>query len=1499
MMINAKAEAEAGRVAADRISDEWDDRAWVPQSPTYEWAHAAIERLSELFAGQRGMFKASLEGAERGARSLSPRPFQGLVECLQNADDLGATCLQIAYRSLPTPELLIAHNGAPVTLANVAGMLLPWLSTKKDDADAAGRFGIGQRTLGSLGGPISVHAPPFHFSIYSSGPQAVTPYPDVPGVYQASRRDTLLTIPLFDSVSAEKVAEAVQQLNVDALLFLRSIRTLQFHNLEDPAQNLSFSVEVTPRPGSTISFDGAVTPVEIVDVALCRPAGRPMVYRRYSTHRPIRSTTTRANKATGATTSIGICVPLQPPQDALPLYDRMPLPVQSGLFIGLNAQFDPDAARSTLIPNDWNSDRFKDLGLLTSWAALEYFESGDVAGWNHIPLAAEVNNSGSWIAEQVLDLVVEASHTILMDSLTVLTAASSTPIDELAYEIAELEQLLDEYDIERLCVGKVALPRTQRDGPGRWRPVLAELGRSTVVDVEDALDILNGDTARPANWYVLFASIVEQHDLVKEFTSRQSLLLADGTTTGLPAAAENWVLVKSALPNSLTARLGFTRQLHPAYFVEGAGVEAFLAGLKKRHVLFDNQDVPTDVFQILKRGSVEEGATLTAIRLHEPELLALRDAWAELQRDQRDAIGIRVGQRVELKAFWYLPGGKRVTGWSRLAELYMPAAVDRDTDSFAKAAGKTPGLKWVDGEYVKILKPSVSRASLGARSLLSAWGVAREPRLIRPLDEASVWARDTRPASPVRSKIRTPDHLESIQLTGSYGYLLNDHWSPDADAVVEDIARSPVKVGRVRGEALLAVLSRAWEKRYADAALTQPVNGSQGYWHPGTEVRATWLARLAAVKWLPDAGNSLQRPSSLRLQAPGASTKPGERSTTLARVDSQIYRSGVLPALAVRAGPTQQELVQQLRALRNEQVTPDIAGEALAIYQLLSASLRSRNEAAPEGRMTSSQFKNAFRGSVKERGLLLVDGQWHSPESLLRGPAIFGEYKTFAPHVEGIEQLWVALGVPLPSATDAISVLREISSTSATPSPEDLGVMIRAFTLLADGMASLTTQMRTSLRRLPLWTGTAWTKDRPVYALEGDSLQDVAPPTIRVWRLGLSTFGPIKSALDTLGVVHLSLSDFKAESGTALGVAEGEAIRPKFAKAIALLRQEFVRSDQGLLDGLCLSWDKLATATVVINPNLTIVADLPSGPLRLLARAHINRDPLYLVLKCPEEAATDLGAGAAIASLFHGDQKKISWAWAAVWPRAVYGEQAQGAILRSTRAEQADDASRLDKLSEQVGERSARKKPVGKTGAAASNLMSPPVQVRKLKDLADLLPSMGTIVNPGAKPRGDLVFGKRRSSTRTREFDPTALVPASTQAAHRSVLPPTDEREKLALEVVMRALRLDHHQLNDLRDIRGVGVDAIDDLRQCYEIKMSSGAGIPNEITLTAREVEAAREDPDFFLAIVSGLEDGAGKLRVNFIFDPLSRLDVKVSSDLTLTGIKDAEKLEFEFNKA
>ncbi len=65
---------------------------------------------------------------------------------------------------------------------------------------------------------------------------------------------------------------------------------------------------------------------------------------------------------------------------------------------------------------------------------------------------------------------------------------------------------------------------------------------------------------------------------------------------------------------------------------------------------------------------------------------------------------------------------------------------------------------------------------------------------------------------------------------------------------------------------------------------------------------------------------------------------------------------------------------------------------------------------------------------------------------------------------------------------------------------------------------------------------------------------------------------------------------------------------------------------------------------------------------------------------------------------------------------------------------------------------------------------------------------------------------------------------------------------------------------------------------------------------MTSSEVARAQAEPDFFLAVVSGLEELTGQLCVRFIFNPL-RLTVKIRGDVTLSGVREAEALEFAFH--
>ena len=197
--------------------------------------------------------------------------------------------------------------------------------------------------------------------------------------------------------------------------------------------------------------------------------------------------------------------------------------------------------------------------------------------------------------------------------------------------------------------------------------------------------------------------------------------------------------------------------------------------------------------------------------------------------------------------------------------------------------------------------------------------------------------------------------------------------------------------------------------------------------------------------------------------------------------------------------------------------------------------------------------------------------------------------------------------------------------------------------------------------------------------------------------------------------------------------------------------------------------------------------------------------------------------------------------------------------------------------------------------------------MRQLKQIDKLEPSQGTIVNQGA-PRGGIIVPPPRKRMTGGSGGPSLKTGTATSGATGetttdngpplppSVLPPMSAREQLAYDAVIAALALGEGEVADLRQRRGVGADAIDKLSQCFEIKMSSGSEIPNEITLTPNEVERARTDPDFFLAIVAGLEEGAGELRVRFIFDPVARLPLRLRNDLTFGGVRDAEALEYVY---
>lgn len=1501
--------AERGRAAAEQLVYGWPELTDLDELDSVEFAEAALGRLAELIADQPPLFQASRRGSERGAESLSARPFQGIVESIQNADDLAATELRVAIRADgDRRELLIAHNGTPISLRHVGAMVLPWVSTKVDDPLASGRFGIGQKTLRALGGPIEAHCRPYHFRM-GEAPIACPPELDIPGLYDAGARETVLVVPLSVDIESTALEQFMTDLGAKALVFLRSVRRVTLVALETGTTLVDHRLHQRRREVIEVAIRDHLLECEVAELT---DFSEGQSYSRYLVEMPLKADEQRNNKATGLTTPLGISVP-QRAEHGL-LYDRLPLPVPSRLPVGLNAQFDPDTGRSTLHERTWNAHRFSELGDLLAAVALQMFDSDAPRGWSAVPLLEDTpEGTSDWLRERYALDVIGRCHVRLADELRLGPDNDRRTLDELVFEADELEDVLTVHDQELLADGLLAIPPEQRGPSGRWRIILKELARSRLLELEDALTLLDLDDdqlgEREPAWYLAFAVAAINARMFEKFCARPGIRLSGGERVTPPRPDEPRSLVIRVEPESLATRLGLTLMIDPVYIANDGVAPQVRGELEAAGLLVDAYESDREALALLARGRRDR------IRLDDKALLSLRDAFERLRDDQQRDLGPKIGKAIELRTICHTENRRTQTGWAPPAKSYLPPQIDRETDSFGRAAAKTPGITWLAPDYARVLRRTGGRLELGAQRLLVGLGARTLPQLVPPPNESSRYSRDPRPTSLIESWQLPEIQATQIRALGQrVTDLLDDRWSPDLDRVIADIQQDRAGPGRRRrAAALLGLLARGWDRHFADDARAQAVWAYDGYWNSRGDVTATWLARAATAPWLPNARGSLRAPRDLHLQTEANRLSVGEtRSAYLMPVADYVLRSPVIAALGIRRGPSAKDIVKGLEELRDTgKIAPHVEAQARTAYRILALSCSADGRGQrPVDDMTVASLRSRFdggRGAQANRGLLLIDRQWYAPDQVFSGLPIFGRWRPFVAQSPLLEPLWRTLHIPRPGARDCVAVLRELANNPLED--RDRPVLIETMRALIGQLEGTTPQLRTALRLLPVWTGVGWTSRRPVWAIADETIAAAVADQAPIWQPGFQ-IDSMRTLVAALGLILIEPDEFVPIANAGYGAASGEEFRSRFALAVEHLRTELARSDQSLYETLTVRWEDLAAGQLVLDPDLEVAADIAAGR-RLVApaAAHLIRRPLTLFARSADAVGAADGGGRALAELFTGDRQKAAWAWSAMWQKAGAGIAADRIILSSDVSDDDPDTERLAQLQLQSEKRRGRKsKKPGTTPTKGSSKFKNQVKVRKLKEIDKLEPGPGAIVNPGA-PRGGVIIPPQRPKGSTRRGASRLGAPGATTqngsppgpngGKPPTVLPPMTEREQLAYDAVIAALSLDEGQVADLRGRRGVGADALDELRQCYEIKMSSGRDIPNEVTLTPNEIDRARTDPDFFLAIVAGLEDGAGELRVRFIFDPLSRLPLRLRRDMTFGGVRDAEALEYVFPKA
>ena len=1456
-------------------------------------ANAAVQRLGQLFKELPGTITRVLEAASGSATLISSDRLQGIAEIVQNADDSKAS----QVRLLLTPsELLVAHDGRPVRLQHVLGFATPWLSTKSEDPAAFGRFGIGLMTLRSLSATMEVHCPPYHVKI---GEPSLSPVarPALPLAFQESGWTTL-RIPLEEgSICPEELVEWLDRWDDSALLFLRHVSRVTL---------LSLAGE-TVRELTLMRYDHTETEVDEPSVAgtLSRhyakaKDGRSWVV--YSMQIQSPPGLSRSRKATESTTPVSVALPLSPVQ-AGKVYAGLPVAsAASPLFA--SAQFDPLTNRLGFADNEWNRALVPLVAKIWSHAALDLFRHNHDVAWLAMPLPVTESRGSGWsLVESLEDAVTRRARHWLPSRLSFQVPDQGVvSLSQLAVEARPLEHILTETETATLADLPATLPSQVRDEAGRWRDVLqdwriAGADLPEPVSVERALELI-GDESRPADSTIALAAVALDENLGKKLMALPCVVTDDGRHLVPPSGdSPNAVTAEATL---LARQLGLVTVLHSAHVSGDLVAAKVLFWLEEIGALLDSSDDRSAVYRLAAAG--RSGRVLET-PLTDEQVKALRDAFELLDPAGRAEVAADVGRAVLLDAYYY-DGKQRRIIYARPVEAYLPRKIDRDLDSFANAAEQASGPIWVDDKYVEALRSPVGRRGIGAQRFLRLLGAETAPR-VHPHPQLHQRFSDTRRGLHT-SVSRSPEARKSEMQRRGATYTLQDCYSPDLEAVAEDIAKERRKGRRQRrSAALLTTLGRAWDRYLVDFA---EVESAYDYfqWQMKGQIRAFWLWQVGNIAWLDDESGTPRRPIELRIRTPGNVAIYGnESSDYLHRELYQPNRQAVLTAIGVLGDPSRSELVDQLIRLRDglgegqaTLSTSSVHREAAIIYKALSHDL---DVTSSRSDLSATQIRTAFQQGT---GLLLTNLGWLPPRSVLAGPRIFRDYMAFTPQVEGAEPLWNALSLRKPSPEDCLRVIHRIARKRAAPDSDDETVLLETLRALTGHYRNENFVRPRRLSRLALRTSKGWLRDRPVYATDDSALASGLRNKLPLWEPGgeIEQFQPL---LAPLRVELIRTADVEVIDAD-LANLDQEATH-LFQNALSLLKEDLARNDPQLAAAIQVPWDTLGEYNVRVHPSLSlrVRAGLSGSEKEYTCDVDARVDATHatMFVRHPSLLLRVDGGGEALAALFEANTRRLAHAWRAVCDQAEGGVEARGIEL----ADQRDGRDRAH-LELEISRRTSsfRDTTVSNAGVAGRSEGAGPStgRVRQGRSQGPKAIDMGPpriLVDPGSlkivDPKGRIEKGAtdtHRPRSRGKLVDPVRV---STPPRNRIPIRgySDKEREDVGMDLVRMLLSSDSQEIVDLRSQRNVGADAIDSMDRFYELKVIAGDE-PDRVTLTNSEFQRAKSDDNFFLVVVSGIEGIDARPKVRVFVDPLNQLQETYTGSITLSGVRNVESLVYEF---
>lgn len=1456
------------------------------QELTPEIAEQAIDAFESLKFP--GLFEEIIESGEQFAKQVHSVATRGLQEVVQNADDQGAENIRFGYRRRGgRSELLIAHDGHPIEIVDVMRMALPLLSGSREDPDKIGRFGIGLKTLNQLGDRLAVHCPPVPGFEIRRGRITRTKGTAKPikGFWNPGERETLFVLRLErDEFDWEFFKKWLGTWDASSLLFLRTLRSVSLSNFSStrPGKPLQCALEI--GPARKLELPLAKEPVAR-QVSVKEANGRRR-WTRYSVDYPRPKHLQGTNKVAGETVRLQVAIPAR--EDSSRVYVGLPLEEQNDLPYSFSAPFDPNVERTKLRDNNaLNEWLIKRIGDLATAVSLHRFSERPRSGWGSVPLAGEAAGDSPWVRERFEEMAERHRKQVAEKVALTLPDGSAVKLADLTFEHEKFEGLLDAEQLDRLWERawaeghgeRRAVPGQWRDD-GRWRAFLTDVDGTEPLSAAECLAILAWpDSELPgAKWLVGMVAAGLRAGEGEALWSRRCVVLAEdgGRLSPAEIEARGTLLVHHAPKRGdLAADLGLAEQIHRTFKARQEDASSVRRWLSENGVLRERAS-DQDALRALARAQLDSPIDL---RRRDPVLIRLRNSFERLPPETREELGEGIGENIGLSGYVF-KGGKKAPVLARLSEAYLPSAIDKSI-GWPTAAGQTPGLTWIDRRYSTLLRTS-SRGG-GALAFLRGLGAATAPRL----HEARPPTSDPNATPLTRTPGLSVQHREELasfpEATG-----LDDDWiSPDLEAVVADLTREK-RTGqrRKRAQALFLALDRVWGDAYEQRATATAVHHRYS-WYVDGEVAATWLAELASARWLST------RESRFRAAAPRDLTVLTEAAYEIEGDDQRKYAyeieasqvdSPLVDALGIQGRPRASSILDQLEALRAAEAAGEEVHQAWADRCYIAlASYIPGGPYSDRSDLTGIQIKRTFAKGRSSSGLIRSGDRWLAPSEVRRGPPLapsFGWVSSAA------ERLWDFLGVQSATAADCVAILSAAAGEDGPAARSKEALTFRRLLELQEAGKL----KRNQLRNLPLRLhpgakqgarGTVYASaNAPIAEALGERWPTWSPP------LPLAELAPLLPRLD---VEVLDESNFSAEiPGHLAGLSFD--VQDEFVAAAGHLQDYLALHHPTIHQRLSAAqWAELRRAHVIVGPGWGIrVKAKRRRSVVLNVRAHLFRDPLCLCLSHESEIDDPDTGGEGIAGFVVGDaeapeeRSTVGLAWSYAY--RIRGRTRDEISFASpeTEAEDAPPAKSFAEFSRKRTRTRRRQQAPGKSAA-------PPAPPRELVDLEDLrLDEMeATFIEEKRRTRLK-VPAKTKIDTSARTNGNRSSATAKGNRSPHAAYTPRD-REDTAFAIVDAVLSAERGlDLEDTRDDKGAGADAVDRKQDIWVELKAHGRDLPENLRFPTSEAARAEEKRgNYWLVVAWNLEKPRTPQFV-VIPDPLYRLDTYLGRGLELTGLRD-----------